>query len=50
MWVMDRVECTENWAYGCIKNELCGLWSELKVQRAGRIAVYRVNCVGYVAS
>ena len=30
--------------------ELCGLWSELKVQRAGCIVVYTVNFVRYGAS
>ena len=50
MWIMERVEGTESRAYSVIWSDLCGLWSELKVQRAGLILVYRVNCVGYGAS
>ena len=45
MWVMERVEGTESRAYCGIYSELCGLWSELKVHRAERMVVYRVNCV-----
>jgi len=47
---MERVESTESRGYSGIQNEFCGLWSELKVQRAGSIVVYRMNCVGYGAS
>ena len=50
MWVMERVEGTGCRGYSGIWSELCGLWSELKVQSAGGIVVYRVNCVGYGAS
>ena len=46
MWVMELVEGTESRGYSGIKGELFGLWSGLKVQRAGGIVVYRVNCVG----
>ena len=49
MWVMERVVGTESRGYSGIWIELCGLWSELKVQRAGFIVVYRVNYMVYGA-
>ena len=49
MWVMERVDFTESSVFSGIYSELCGLWSELKVQRAGCLVVYTVNCVGYGA-
>ena len=50
MCVMERVESTESWAYCAILGESCALWTELKVQGAGRIVVYRVIFVGYAMS
>ena len=50
MWLIERVEGTENRGYIGIWSELCGLWSELKVHSSGGILVYRVNCVGYGVS
>ena len=50
MWVKENVEVTESRAYSVIQTELCVLWSELKVQRTGRIVLFRVNCVDYGAS
>jgi len=47
---MVQVEGTGCWAYSVIYCELCGLWTELKEQRAGNIVVYRMNSVGYCAS
>ena len=46
---MERDEGTESRAYSGIYSKSCGLWSELKVQRTGRMVLYRVNCVGYGA-
>ena len=50
MWVMERVDGTDSSVFSGIYSELCGLWSELKVQRTGCIMVYRENCVVYGAS
>ena len=50
MWVMERIEGTESRGYSGIQSELCGLWTELKVQRAGRIELYTLNCGAYGAS
>ena len=50
MWVMERDEVTDSKVYSGIYSELFGLWSELKVHKAGCIVVYTVNCVGYGAS
>jgi len=50
VWIMERVESTESRVYSCIYSKFCALWSELMVQGAGRILVYRENCVGYGAS
>jgi len=50
MWVMERFEGTESWAYSGINSQLWGLLTVLKLKRAGPIVVYRVNCVGYGAS
>ena len=33
------VESTESRVYSGIKSELCGLWTELNVQRTGRMVV-----------
>ena len=46
---MERVEFTEGRWYSGIYFELCGLWNDLKVQRAVCIVLYRVNCVVYVS-
>ena len=46
---MERVEVTESRAYSSIYSKLCGLWTELKVHRAGRMVAYRENYVGYGA-
>ena len=46
---MERDEVTDSRVYSGIYSKLCGLWSELKVHRAGCMVAYRENCVGYGA-
>ena len=40
MWFMERDEGTDSRVYIVIYSELCGIWSELKVQRAWYIDIY----------
>ena len=46
MWIMERDEGIVSKDYSGILSELCGLGSELKVQKAVRIELYTVKrCV-----
>ena len=50
MCVMERVEGTESRVIVVYRKKMFELLTEMKVQKAGRIGVYRVNCLCYGAS